>query len=57
MKILDGEINIVEFNKGMVKRSPPDCPNFQNYKSTLEKYKKIYKDVKTEITKVKKLIE
>ena len=46
MKILDGDINIVDFNKNMIKRSPPQFPNFQNYKSTLEKYKKVYRDVK-----------
>jgi hypothetical protein len=35
MNILDGKIDIVQFDKSMVCKDAPQSPNFQNYKNTL----------------------
>jgi hypothetical protein len=35
MKILDGNINTLEFKKYMIKREAPEGPNFMSYKSSI----------------------
>lgn len=52
MKIIDGDIEVEHFTRSMVVMKAPDFPNFQKYKSGLEKAKKTYKQLKNYIEEI-----
>lgn len=56
MKILDSQIEPLKFNKLMICKQAPATPNFAGYKNTLEKFKKVLKDVKNQLETTKKLL-
>ena len=57
MQIIDGEIDIKDFKRSMVIKMPPPQPDFLKFRNQMEKFKKVFREMKTELNDAKKVLE
>lgn len=57
MVIIEGEIDRKTFNKEMVVKVPPKMPDFARIRSSLEGFKKVFRDVKNQVSNAKTIVE